>query len=272
MGLVYNQKLFTQAGLDPDKPPTTWAEVAGGRQEDRRTRQRHTSATASTAPATPAAGTSPPCSSPRAARWCRADGKKADVQQRRGQGGPAEPEDMRWDDNCMGSKQLLQWDDLLRMMGSGKLGMYLGAPDDITAIVNDVPGQVRGLGDGRRARQAGGKGTLGGGDGYMFKKGTPEQIKAGLKWLAVPEADPGQGPVRLRAGQGAGPPVGLPSRCLYGAAAPRKQNVDLASSTRTVRSTTSRRTSTATRAPDQARAAERAGRSTRSSTPRCPPC
>ena len=30
----------------------------------------------------------------------------------------------------------------------------------------------------------GGKGTLAGGDGYMFnKKATPAQIKAGLKWL-----------------------------------------------------------------------------------------
>jgi ABC-type glycerol-3-phosphate transport system substrate-binding protein len=27
MGLVYNRKLFTQAGLNPDAPPKTWAEV-----------------------------------------------------------------------------------------------------------------------------------------------------------------------------------------------------------------------------------------------------
>ncbi len=27
MGLIYNRKLFQQAGLDPDKAPTTWAEV-----------------------------------------------------------------------------------------------------------------------------------------------------------------------------------------------------------------------------------------------------
>src|SRR5689334_24390159 len=27
MGLHYNRDLFTQAGLDPDKPPTTWDEV-----------------------------------------------------------------------------------------------------------------------------------------------------------------------------------------------------------------------------------------------------
>ena len=27
MALHYNRALFTQAGLDPDKPPTTWDEV-----------------------------------------------------------------------------------------------------------------------------------------------------------------------------------------------------------------------------------------------------
>src|SRR5690606_12452448 len=27
VGLVYNRKLFTEAGLDPDAPPATWAEV-----------------------------------------------------------------------------------------------------------------------------------------------------------------------------------------------------------------------------------------------------
>ena len=27
MGLVYNRKLFTQAGLNPDSPPKTWSEV-----------------------------------------------------------------------------------------------------------------------------------------------------------------------------------------------------------------------------------------------------
>ena len=40
----------------------------------------------------------------------------------------------------------------------------------------------------------GGKGTLVGGDGYMFnKKATPEQIKAGLKWLDYKFLTPGKG-------------------------------------------------------------------------------
>ena len=34
--LHYNRKLFQQAGLDPNKPPTTWAQIAGVREADRR--------------------------------------------------------------------------------------------------------------------------------------------------------------------------------------------------------------------------------------------
>ena len=36
IGLHYNRQLFEEAGLDPDAPPTTWAEVRDGGQDDRR--------------------------------------------------------------------------------------------------------------------------------------------------------------------------------------------------------------------------------------------
>ena len=51
-----------------------------------------TSASASTAPATPAAGTSPPRSTAAAARWSTRRRQEGRLQQRRGQGGPAEPQ------------------------------------------------------------------------------------------------------------------------------------------------------------------------------------
>ncbi len=68
MGLVYNKKLFEKAGLDPDKPPTTWEEV---RTDARRIAALGggTVATPTTAPRTRAAGTSPPSCTPRAATW-----------------------------------------------------------------------------------------------------------------------------------------------------------------------------------------------------------
>ena len=53
--LHYNRALFTQAGLDPNKPPTTWAEVAADAKqitaEDRQGRLRRRWARTTTRPA-----------------------------------------------------------------------------------------------------------------------------------------------------------------------------------------------------------------------------
>jgi hypothetical protein len=89
---------------------------------------------------------------------------------------------MRWTDNTMGSRQLLEYADLIQLMASGKLGMYLAAGDNLKTIVNQYKGNYADYGLGP---MPGGQGTLGGGDGFMFNaKATPEKIRAGLKWLA----------------------------------------------------------------------------------------
>jgi len=70
----------------------------------------------------------------------------------------------------------------------------------------------------------GGQGTLIGGDGYMFnKKATPEQIKAGLKWLDSMFLTPGDGFLGdyARAKQNDAP-VGLPEPRLFTGAADEK--------------------------------------------------
>ncbi|NEE28131.1 extracellular solute-binding protein, partial [Streptomyces sp. SID7982] len=119
------------------------------------------------------------------------DGKKATVDTPEGKAVLQNLKDMRWRDNSMGAKQLLIINDTLQMMGSGKLGMYLAAPDNVPRIVKEAGGKYEDL---AFAPMPGGKGTLMGGDGYMFnKKATPEQIKAGLKWLEWTFLTPGQG-------------------------------------------------------------------------------
>ncbi len=107
---------------------------------------------------------------------------------------------MRFTDNSMGAKQLLTWPDLLTNAGAGKVGMYVGAPDTITAIVTQFKGSYA---DWAMAPMPGdngpAKGTLGGGSGYFFKKGlSADQVKAGLEWLAYEYPHAGSGPFRLR--------------------------------------------------------------------------
>lgn len=213
MGLLYSKPLFVKAGLDPDKPPATWEEVQAAAKRiaalgDGTVGFAEYSAQNQggwhfTASIYSQGGT-----------VVSEDGKKATVDTPEGKAVLQNLKDMRWRDNSMGAKQLLIINDTLQMMGSGKLGMYLAAPDNVPRIVKEAGGAYEDL---AFAPMPGGKGTLMGGDGYMFnKKATPEQIKAGLKWLEWTFLTPGQGYMNnyARAAEDKSP-VGLPEPRLF---------------------------------------------------------
>ncbi|MGW4608087.1 ABC transporter substrate-binding protein [Streptomyces sp. NPDC004532] len=220
MGLIYNKKLFAQAGLDPEKPPATWVEV----RADAKKIAGLGNGTVGYAD----------YSAQNQGGWhftaelysqggdvVSADGKKATVDTPEGHAVLQNLHDMRWTDNSMGSKQLLVINDVQQLMGSGKLGMYLSAPDNIPILVKEKGGNYQDL---AIAPMPGGKGTLIGGDGYMFnKKATPEQIRAGLKWLDHMFLTPGKGFLGdyARAKQN-NAPVGLPEPRLFTGAADAK--------------------------------------------------
>jgi ABC-type glycerol-3-phosphate transport system substrate-binding protein len=183
MGLLFNKSLFTKAGLDPANPPKTWDEV-------------RTAAQKITALGDGVAGYGD-YSKSNTGGWhftaelyaiggeiATKDGStwKAAFNSDKGKQVLHQLHDMRWTDNTMGSRQLLEYADLIQMMASGKLGMYLAAGDNLKTIVNQYKGNYADYGLGP---MPGGQGTLGGGDGFMFNaKATPEKIKAGLRWLA----------------------------------------------------------------------------------------
>jgi multiple sugar transport system substrate-binding protein len=113
----------------------------------------------------------------------------------------------------MGSKQLLTIPDVQAMMGSGKLGMYIAAPDNLPTLVKQYQGSYDNLGI---APMPGGKATLLGGDGYMFNvKDTPEQIKAGIQWLEFENLTPGKGQFDYQRAKQENTPVGLPEPDLW---------------------------------------------------------
>ncbi|MFJ4674992.1 MULTISPECIES: extracellular solute-binding protein [unclassified Kitasatospora] len=212
MGLLYNRKLFTQAGLDPDKPPTTWEEVraaakkiaalgngVNGYGDYSATNQGGWHFTAELYGLGGSMTTE--------------DGKKAAFNTPEGKQVLQNLYDMRWTDNSMGATQGLKWPDLMTQMSSDKLGMYIGAPDDITYMVQTLKGKYEDYGMGP---MIGGKGALLGGNDYIFKKGsTPDQIKAGIAWINFKYLTIGKGQFQYSRNKADGLPVGLPQPAFF---------------------------------------------------------
>jgi len=120
----------------------------------------------------------------------------------------------------MGARQLLEWKDLLQMMGAGKLGMYLASSDNIPTIVSQYKGKAADYGLGPIP---GGVATLGGGAGFMFNpKDTPAQIKAGLTWLTYMYDSPDKSVSDIVRNAAAKQAVGLPEPDLWTGAAEQK--------------------------------------------------
>jgi multiple sugar transport system substrate-binding protein len=229
LGLVLNKTLFAQAGLDPSKPPTTWQQVAeyakkisalgngiAGYQEYSagNTGGWHFFAELYS----------------RGGSAVSANGKTAAFNDPAGQAVLQTLHDMRFTDNSVGTKQLLQWPDLLTNAGAGKVGMYVGAPDTIKAIVTQFKGKYSDWAIGPMPGGDGpAKATLGGGSGYFFKKGlTPAQIKAGLQWVNYEELTPGKGQFDYVAQKDMGVPVGLPEPLIWNpGTAVQKQDEEL---------------------------------------------
>src|SRR5437773_2091693 len=211
MGLVVNKNLFKQAGLDPAKPPATWQEVAADAKKIAALGSGIAGYEEYSAGNTGGWHFTAELYS-RGGQMVSGDGKSASFGDSNGQAVLQTLHDMRFTDNSVGTKQLLQWPDLLTNAAAGKVGMYIGAPDSITAIVNTFKGKFSDWAMGPMPGDSGpAKATLGGGAGYFFKKGlSAAQIKAGVAWVNYEKLTPGQGQLDYASMKANGLPVGLP--------------------------------------------------------------
>jgi multiple sugar transport system substrate-binding protein len=221
LGLVYNRRLFQQAGLDPDKPPTTWDALRGyakkisglgngvvgyGDYSKSNTGGWHFTAEVYSRGGDVVVK--------------NANGWRAGFNDEHGRQVLRQLKDMRYTDKTMGERQQLEYADLLKLMAAGKLGMFVGGTGDLPNIVNQYQGKYDDYGLGTIPD---GKGTLGGGDGYMFKAGlSPAKIKAGLTWLSFKTINPDRIDADKQRDASKNQPVGIPEPNIWTGASEQK--------------------------------------------------
>ena len=217
-GLIINRKLFQQAGLNPDQPPTTWAQVEAdakaitklgngiwgyGDYSAGNNGGWHFSSEVD------AMG----------GHMVSADGTTAAFNDANGLAVLQALHQMRFVDHSMSPTQQLAWGTLQKQMAAGKLGMFIAAPDDIYKVIVPIDGgSPNDYGMGPLPSASGTPaGSLSGGQAYMFAKhDTPAQIIAGIKFVNFMQLTIGQGGTynyaRIKA---EGQPVGFPEPQIF---------------------------------------------------------
>jgi multiple sugar transport system substrate-binding protein len=135
--LTYNRKLFKQAGLDPNKPPTTWAQLMADAKK--------------ISAKTGKAGYAEMAKSDNTGGWIlttltyalggrmetgTGTKAKATVDNPQTRQALEMLKKMRWTDNSMGSNFDYGWSDINQAFAAGEIGMFISGSDIYTNLVS----------------------------------------------------------------------------------------------------------------------------------------
>jgi ABC-type glycerol-3-phosphate transport system substrate-binding protein len=184
--LSYNRQLFSQAGLNPNKPPTTWAQL----EADAQAISQKTGKT----------GYAEMGASDNTAGWILTtltDALGGRMETGIGSAAKATFDNpaavqalnilhtMRWTDNSMGSNFGLSWGTSNQAFAAGQVGMFISGSDVYTNMVqaDNINPSIYGLAPIPLANTKT-AGVLGGGDlAAVNVKSNPAQIAAAMKWI-----------------------------------------------------------------------------------------
>lgn len=214
-GLHYNRTLFTKAGLDPNTPPTTWAEVrkdakiiadATGQAGYSEMTKGNTGGWILTTLAYAEGGRVEKVDGDKVTATINTPQMKTVLENLRA---------MRWTDNSMGANFLYDWAGINQDFAAGKIGMYVSGggnygnlftqnklnPKDYGVTVLPLEGQDAGV--------------LGGGTlAAVSAKASPAEQAASVKWIDFyymqKLADKGAAILDAKTTAASGQPVGAP--------------------------------------------------------------
>lgn len=183
-GLHYNRTLFTKAGLDPNTPPTTWAEVrkdakiiadATGQAGYSEMTKGNTGGWILTTLAYADGG-----------RVEKADGDKVTATINTPQMKKALEylKSMRWADNSMGANFLYDWATINQDFAAGKIGMYVSGGGNYGNLFTQNKLNPKDYGVTVLPLEGKDAGVLGGGTlAAVSAKASPAQQAASVKWI-----------------------------------------------------------------------------------------
>ncbi|GAA1576615.1 extracellular solute-binding protein [Dactylosporangium maewongense] len=181
VGLHYNRDLFTSAGLDPNKPPTTWDEV---RTAAKAIATKNPGVAGFAQMAKDATGGWQLTVDTYARGGRLEDGKKATLTNDATKASLQFLKDLRWTDNAMGANFDYDWTGINQAFAAGKVGMYTSGQDVYTSLVqtNNINPKQYGLT--MIPLTGGDAGVLGGGTmAAVSNKATANEKAAAVKWI-----------------------------------------------------------------------------------------
>jgi multiple sugar transport system substrate-binding protein len=179
LGIYYNRKMFQAVGLDPDKPPTTWADFRSY------AKQLTTSSVAGFAET----------STSNQGGWHftnwmytaggameSTDGTKATFNSPQGVSVLQMLKEMRFTDNSMTKEQLFTQAQTLQLLATNKVAMVVMAPDQLNTLQSQYQANLTDFGIGPMP-QNGGNAALTGGNLWVFNpKSSADVIKAAFDY------------------------------------------------------------------------------------------
>jgi multiple sugar transport system substrate-binding protein len=184
--LHYNRKLFQEAGLDPNKPPTTWAQLQSyARQIAQKTGK---TGYAQMAKADNTGGwilTTVVYSLGGRMETGTGTKAKATLNNRQSLSALSMLKKMRWTDNSMGANFDMGWSDINQAFAAGNIGMYISGSDVYTNLVqaSSVDPGIYGLAPVPLAKSKT-AGVLGGGTLVAVRPdANAAQKAAAVKWI-----------------------------------------------------------------------------------------